>query len=389
MTSDTRPSSLPARDVVRRFIVENRPVRGHFVRMEDAWRALREHRDYPAPVRELLGQAVSASVLLAATLKFRGTLTLQLHGNGAARLLVSQCTHDFSVRALVRVDEERLAQAPPTAAEKASGAGTGSSAGPSADPNVGAGSDSGAVSDERPVLTPEMFRRLVGEEGRLVVTVEAAEREARYQGIVPLAGRSFAECLEDYFASSEQLPTRVRLAADETHAAGLLIQQLPGSRDSLEDAEAQSAWRDAQHGIGSVGRGELLGSPVERMLARNFGRRDLRLFAGAPVRFECRCDPDRVASLLRALGAGEVREALAEQGAVTVTCDFCNRVYRFDAVDIEALFAPGSVPGAPGSTAGGPRRPEGQDGVGGSNGSDGPAGPDASAPAPGAPRSIH
>jgi molecular chaperone Hsp33 len=308
-------ATLPPRDLVRRFIVENQPVRGHFVRMEQAWRALREHRDYPAPVRELLGQAASASVLLASTLKFRGTLTLQLQGHGAARLLVSQCTHDFRIRALVRVDEERLAQAGPDARSA--------------------------------TLTPEIFRLLVGEEGRLAVTVEAHERDVRYQGIVPLEGNSFAECLEGYFASSEQLPTRVRLAADETHAAGLLIQQLPGARDSEEDLGARSAWQDAQQGIGTVRRSELLGSPVERVLTRNFAQQDLRLYAGSPVRFECRCDPQRVASLLRALGASEVREVLEEQGAVTVTCDFCNRPYRFDAVDVEQLFAESAVPQAP------------------------------------------
>ncbi|HTW38351.1 MAG TPA: Hsp33 family molecular chaperone HslO [Steroidobacteraceae bacterium] len=315
-------TSIPAGDAVRRFIVENQPVRGHFVRIAEAWRALREHRDYPAPVRELLGQAVSASVLLASTLKFRGTLTLQLQGHGAARLLVSQCTHDFRIRALVRVDEERLAETTPVA---------------QADP---------ASAAPPATLTPELFRALVGEEGRLAVTVEACERDVRYQGIVPLLGASFAECLEGYFASSEQLPTRVRLAADDTHAAGLLIQQLPGAQDCAEGVEARSAWQDAQEGIGAVRRCELLDSPVERVLTRNFGQQDLRLFAGWPVRFECRCDPARVAGLLRALGASEVREVLAELGAVTVTCDFCNRSYRFDAVDVEKLFAEGAVPDA-------------------------------------------
>jgi molecular chaperone Hsp33 len=308
-------TSIPAGDAVRRFIVENQPVRGHFVRIEEAWRALREHRDYPAPVRELLGQAVTASVLLASTLKFNGTLTLQLQGRGAARLLVSQCTHDFRIRALVRLDEARLASA-------------------------------GEVA-HCPTLTPEMFRLLVGEEGRLAVTVEAAESDLRYQGIVPLAGSSFAECLEGYFASSEQLPTRVRLAADETHAAGLLIQQLPGAQDFHEDFDARSAWLDAQQGIGTVRPSELLGSPVERVLTRNFAQQDLRLYAGSPVRFECRCDPERVAGLLRALGATEVRDVLEEQGAVTVTCDFCNRSYRYDAVDVEQLFAEGRAADAP------------------------------------------
>lgn len=297
-----------AGDAVRRFTVENRPVRGHFVRLAEAWRVLREHRDHPAPVRELLGEAVSASVLLAATLKFRGTLTLQLQGgSGAVRLLVAQCTHDFRVRAVVRVDEERL----------------------------GAHGEAASA-----VLTTEMFHRLVGTGGRLIVTVEAAEREARYQGIVPLEGDSFAECLEEYFASSEQLPTRVRLAADETHAAGLLIQKLPGDRGDSEETAVRAAWSDVEQGIGAVPRSDLLGAPVERVLTRNFANQDLRLYAGSPVRFECRCNPERVAALLRTLGADEVREVLQEQGAVTVTCDFCNRPYRFDPIDVEALFAP-------------------------------------------------
>jgi molecular chaperone Hsp33 len=294
-------------DEVRRFMVEKRPVRGHYVRLEHAWRAVREHRDYPPAVRELLGQVVSASVLLAATLKFHGHLTLQLHGNGAARLLIAQCTHDFRVRALARVTDTGL------------------------EDTLGAGG----------VLTPAVFRELVGDSGRLAVTIEASEREARYQGVVPLVGQSVSECLEEYFASSEQLPTRVRLAADERHAAGLLIQQLP---HGVEADESESAWQSAQEGIGSVQAAELLVAPVEHMLERNFSQCDLRLFSGAPVRFECRCDPQRVANLLRALGAQEVRDVLHEQGAVTVTCDFCNRPYRFDAVDVEQLFAPGATP---------------------------------------------
>jgi molecular chaperone Hsp33 len=323
------PELLPMpSDFVRRFILEGEPVRGHFVRVEDAWGALREHRDYPAPVRNLLGEAVSASLLLAAALKFRGTLSVQLSGNGAVRLLVSQCTHDFRVRALARFDDGRLAQAPPTG-------------------------DAG------------MFRHLVGTESRLAVTVEAAERDVRYQGIVRLAGGSLAECLEEYFASSEQVPTRVRLAADERHAAGLLVQRLPGKPDLREDigafpgpqdagelseshdARVLSAWRDAEEGIRGIGRAELLQAPLDDLLLRHFGRRDLRLFRGSAVRFECRCDATRVAQVLRSLGAAEVRDVLAEQGSVTVTCDFCNRPYRFDAVDVEQLLAAGAAAEAP------------------------------------------
>jgi molecular chaperone Hsp33 len=295
-------SPMQPGDEVRRFIVENRPVRGHWVRLEGAWRELRAHREYPEPVRELLGQAVAASVLLAATLKFNGTLTLQLQGNGAVRLLVAQCTHDFRLRAVANFDE--------VAVEGAT-----------------AESDGGAA-----------FRRLVGTEGRVVVTIESDEKGSRYQGIVPLSGESLADSLETYFASSEQLPTRVLLAADSQRGVGVLVQKLPDPANA-DEADMRAVWEDAQRGIERLSTTDLLLRPVEELLERGFAAHDMRLFKGSPVQFECRCSEGRVSGLLRALGADEVRDVLKEQGAVTVTCEFCHRPYRFDAVDVEALFA--------------------------------------------------
>ena len=291
-----------AGDQVRRFIVENRPVRGHWVRLEGAWQELRAHTDYPDLVRDLLGQAVAASVLLAATLKFKGTLTLQLQGNGSVSLLVAQCTHDFRLRAVARFDEAAIA-------------------------GVSAGG-------QRPVV----FRQLVGTEGRVAVTIEADERSMRYQGIVPLSGDSLAESLEAYFSSSEQLPTRVLLAADGERGAGVLVQKVPGHGED-DEADLQAIWEDTQRGIESLSSTELLNCPVEELLNRGFATHDLRLFRGAPVQFECRCNQGRVTTLLRALGPDEVRDVLEEQGAVTVTCEFCQRPYRFDAVAVEAIFA--------------------------------------------------
>jgi molecular chaperone Hsp33 len=295
-------------DHVRRFIFEDCPVRGHWVHVEGAWRELRAHSHYPPAVNELLGQAVAAAVLLAATLKFRGTLTFQLQGNGAVSLLVAQCTHDFRLRAVARCDEAALASL--------------AAAGP---PSA-------------------LFRQLAGTEGRITVTVEADDRSTRYQGVVPLAGESLAQSLEAYFASSEQLPTRVRLAADEARAAGVLVQRLPGASAETDDTGA--AWQDAEDGMERVNPKQLLSVAAEEVLAGAFTGRDLRLFRGAPVRFECRCNPARVAGVLRALGAEEMRDLLREQGAVTVTCEFCHRPYRFDSIDIEALFADAPGPGA-------------------------------------------
>ena len=295
-------SSTQSGDVVRRFIFENRPVRGHWVRLEGAWRELRAHKEYPEPVRELLGQAVAASVLLAATLKFNGTLTLQLHGSGAVKLLVAQCTHDFRLRAVANFDEAAVEQVPFE-------------------------SQSGAA-----------FRKLVGSEGRVVVTIESEEKNQRYQGIVPLTGASLADSLETYFASSEQLPTRVLLAADNERGVGVLVQKLPDPANA-DESDMKAVWEEAQRGIERLNTTDLLLRPVEELLERGFADHDMRLFKGAPVQFECRCSEGRVSSLLRALGADEVRDVLKEQGAVTVTCEFCHRPYRFDAVDVEALFA--------------------------------------------------
>jgi molecular chaperone Hsp33 len=290
------------RDEVRRFIVEDRPVRGHWVRLDAAWRELCAHANYPQPVRELLGQAVAASVLFAATLKFKGTLTLQLQGDGAVSLLVAQCTHDFRLRAVARFDE---------AAIKAI---------------------------EEGQLDARTFRQLVGTSGRVAVTVEADERNTRYQGIVPLSGGSLADSLEAYFASSEQLPTRLLLAADDERGAGFLVQKVPGATNA-DESELEETWQEAQRGIESLSAADLLQYPVEELLERGFASYDMRLFGGTPVQFECRCNPGRVAGLLRALGPEEVRDVLEEQGSVTVTCEFCHRPYHFDAVDVEALFA--------------------------------------------------
>jgi redox-regulated HSP33 family molecular chaperone len=194
--------AVDAVDAAFRFTVEHQAVRGEFVRLGPAWLALREHADYPAPVRRLLGEAAAAAALLAATLKFDGELTLQLQGDGAVRLLVAQCTHDLRVRAVARFDAARF--------------------------------DGGAE---------PAFAALVGD-GQLVVTLESRQGGARYQGIVPLAGGSLAAALESYFGQSEQLPTAVVLGADDGRAAGLLVQRLPQAGGT--ETEAPLAAREAE-----------------------------------------------------------------------------------------------------------------------------------------------
>ena len=292
------------RDCLHRFLFEHYPIRGHIVHLDASWRALLEHREYPTVIRDTLGEAVAASVLLSATLKFEGTLSLQLQGQGPMHLMLAQCSDTLGVRAVARYRE----------------------------------------ADYRPDLAS------LSGEGNLTVTLENEDLSQRYQGIVPLSGERLAECLRSYFESSEQLPTRLWLHADERGASGLLLQRLSDDavksrsggapRHEVDPAEIDDAWRRVQM-LGETVKPEELQSLSDRKLLRRlFAEDDVRLFESAPVFFRCRCSRERVVGMLRSLGADEVRSVLAEQGHVEVRCDFCNRAYRFDSVDVEQLFSP-------------------------------------------------
>lgn len=288
-------------DRLRRFLFEDAPVRGHWVRLSRSWIEAREHQVLPPPVRDLLGQSLAASVLLSASLKFTGTLTLQLAGGtGPVTMLVVQATDTRTFRGVAHL------------AEGAVTAGL-------AFPALVAGS-------------------------RMVVSVEQGSGGPAWQGIVPLDGDSLGQCLEHYFANSEQLPTAIVLAADEYGAAGLLLQKLPGAQSMGEAAASgtHDLWEELTALLATLGGSELLATRPEKLLGNLFGAHDIRLFDAEPVNFACRCDRDRVAAMLRGLGRGELDSILAEQGTITVTCEFCRKPYQFDAVDAAGLFLPPS-----------------------------------------------
>jgi molecular chaperone Hsp33 len=288
------------RDCLRRFLFEQYPIRGHLVHLDAAWRALIEHREYPAVIRDTLGEAVAASLLLTATVKFEGVLSLQLQGDGPLHLMLAQCTSGLGVRGLARYREEGFTDA---AADRLRG-----------------------VAD------------LIGT-GNLTVTLETEDSAQRYQGIVPITGGRVAESLQVYFENSEQLPTRLWLHADSAGASGMLLQKLPAAPASGADAAAvEDAWRRVQL-IGETLTAEELRTLADRdILHRLFNEDDVRLFEPAPVFFRCRCSRERVGSMLQGLGAAETESVLAERGEVEVRCDFCNRAYVFDAVDVALLF---------------------------------------------------
>jgi molecular chaperone Hsp33 len=298
------------RDCLHRFMFEQYPIRGHLVHLDTAWAALIEHREYPAPIRDTLGEAVAASLLLAATVKFEGVLSLQLQGDGPVHLVLAQCTGGLGVRGLARYRE-------------------------------------GAYRSESPGIDagPPRIVDLIGA-GNITVTLETDDGAQRYQGIVPITGGRLAESLQVYFENSEQLPTRLWLHADALGVSGMLLQKLPVA-DSTPGAEAvdaaavEDAWRRVRL-IGETLTPEELRTLADAdILHRLFNEDDVRLFEAAPVYFRCRCSRERVSRMLQSLGDAETRSVLAERGEVEVRCDFCNRAYVFDAVDVAQLFNTG------------------------------------------------
>ena len=284
-------------DCLRRFVFEQFPIRGHLVHLDASWLALLEHRNYPEAIRDTLGEALAASVLLAATVKFDGVLSLQLQGDGPLYLMLAQCSHSLGVRGVARHRD---------------GVGT---------RNIG---------------------ELAGN-GNLTVTLENEDSQQRYQGIVPLIGTRLSDCLQVYFQNSEQLPTRLWLHADDKGAYGMLLQRLPqsggtGSADAPDLAAVEDAWRRVQLIGETLTPQELRSLHDSEILRRLFNEDDVRVFEPAPVFFRCRCSRERVSGMLRALGEAETRSVVAEQGKVEVRCDFCNRAYVFDPIDVEQLF---------------------------------------------------
>lgn len=281
-------------DTLQRFMFDNAAVRGEVVHLDYAWQQVLQRHDYPPVVRQQLGEALTAGMLLSATIKMEGTLTIQIQGDGPVNLLVVEIT--------ISKQGESIQRSMRGVAE----------------------------SKENP--EPGNLAALFGN-GKVVITLQPENGEERFQGIVGLEGERIADALQAYLKQSEQLQTSIWLHADAEHTAGLMLQRLPG--DSEEDAES---WSRINHLATTVTDAELLELPPESLLHRLFHEEQVRLFDVEPTRFYCSCSRERVANMLRTLGRAELEDILQEQGKVEVACEFCKQDYSFDAVDIEQLL---------------------------------------------------
>lgn len=281
-------------DQLHRFLIENTNVRGELVHLNATWQAILERTEYPENVRKILGEALAACALLAATIKFDGSLILQIRGDGPLHMLVIQATSDGTMRAIARWHGD----------------------------------------------VPDHGLKSIFGNGQMLITIEP-ERGEPYQGIITLQGDYLNQALEAYFQQSEQLNTRLWLVSSSQACGGFLLQEMPGDNPDTD------AWDRTTHLASTLTSTELLQLSAKEFLHRLYHEEDVRLFKSAPLCFRCDCSRERISNMLISLGIDEVHSILEEQGNINVDCEFCNAHYSFDAVDIEALFACSNQPDIP------------------------------------------
>ncbi len=276
-------------DCVQPFLFEHLDIRGALASLDQSWLDLTLRRAYPPPVAALLGEMSAVTCLIAANLKQPGRMTFQLRGNGAVNLLVLDCDENLHLRGMAR--------------------------------------------HEGPVAEKAGVAELLGD-GQLLLTLDVPSMRQPWQSLVPLEGTSIAGVFQNYLDRSEQLPTRLILAANDQRAVGLLVQKLPDA-----DARDPDGWNRIQHLLDTLQPAEHLALPPLELLRRLFPEEDLRVFPARPVSHHCPEDPDKIHAMLRSLGRAECEAVLKDKGEIHVRDDICDRDYRFDAEDLEAIFA--------------------------------------------------
>lgn len=280
-------------DVIHRFTLANDQLRGEIVTLKHTYQDAVAHQTLPEPILLLLGEFFAATALLAEVLKFEGTLTLQVRGDGLVPLIMAEATSERTLRGVAKVSEH-------VRVEDLNGAG---------------------------------FEQMVGQ-GVLTLTIDPVAGK-RYQGIVPVDGGSLASCISHYFCQSEQLPTQVWLSSSKEIVGGLFLQQLPQKEDEENTPEL---WNTAQQLAATVKHEELEELPHATVLYRLFHELEVKLFPPHTVNFACTCSKERSGNALVSLGKAEVDSILLERGNVEMDCHFCGAHYQFNQIDVQKLF---------------------------------------------------
>ncbi|MCW8887132.1 MAG: Hsp33 family molecular chaperone HslO [Motiliproteus sp.] len=278
-------------DQIQRFIFDNTDVRGVLVGLEESYQEVLATQAYPIKIASLLGEMLAAVGLLSSTLKFEGRLSLLARGSGPITTLMAESNHQRDLRAIARWE--------------------------------------GGIPEE------EGLASILGQ-GQLAITIEP-DKGNRYQGIVPLQQSTLAGCLEDYFQQSEQLETRITLAADGSRAAGMLLQVLPASEQSADKDSEIENWNRIAHLGSTLSSRELLQLENSELLHRLYHEEQVRMFEEEPLRFGCDCSRERSLQILKTMNSSDLEEMLETEGSINMDCQFCNTRYSFDRTSIAEI----------------------------------------------------
>ncbi|GAA5268871.1 Hsp33 family molecular chaperone HslO [Vibrio cholerae] len=284
--------------MLHRYLFKDLSVRGELVQLDDTYQQMISSQEYPAAVQHLIGELLVATSLLTATLKFEGSITLQLQGNGPVSLVVINGDNNQQVRGVARWK--------------------------------------GDIADDA------SLHDMLGK-GHLVITIEPKQGE-RYQGVVGLEGDTLAQVLEGYFERSEQLKTRLWIRVgkhdEKACAAGMLLQIVPDGKGSAEDFE------HLEQLTNTIKDEELFALPAEELLYRLYNQETVQLFTPQQISFRCGCSRERSAAAIVTVAREEINDILAQDGAVALHCDYCGTTYSFDSAQVAELYAPSSANGS-------------------------------------------
>ncbi|HRM51448.1 MAG TPA: Hsp33 family molecular chaperone HslO [Acinetobacter johnsonii] len=284
-------------DLRQRFYIEDSPVRGEVVHLEETLQTILAQRDYAPAVQVLLGEMLSATALLASTLKIKGRISLQIQASGSFKWAMAECNHLGEVRALADYE---------------------------ADPRFNSADSSSTVLGT--LISPVLFINIEPEFGE------------RYQGIVALDKPNLAGCLMQYYDLSAQIPTRIVLASSAQRAGGLLIQLLPRNSEEEQERVDQDLWPRLTMLTETLKIEELTDLESSEILYRLYNEEEVRLPEAEVLKFGCTCSKERCAQALEQIGAEAVRETLEHQNPITMDCQFCNTQYSFSAEEALGLF---------------------------------------------------
>lgn len=280
-------------DQTLRFLFDQTPIRGELTQLDRSYQDVLNKHPYPDAVKRLLGEFMAATAMLSDTIKFDGTLSLQVRGAGQVRTLMAECRHNHALRAIAQYNDD--------------------------------------YDDAGPVLG----------EGQMAITIEP-DKGKRYQGIVSINDGELTlnRVLEDYFQQSEQIRTRIWLYADGQRSAGLLLQAMPESASASSlSADLSEDWERLVHLAQTLTTEEALSLPGNEVLHRLFHEETVRVFDPNHLVFKCTCSKERSADAVRTLGVDEAVSLAKEQGHIEIDCQFCHERYAFTPEDVTALFS--------------------------------------------------